>query len=562
MSFFDPSAKYRPFPSIDLPHRKWPQKSLRKVPKWCSVDLRDGNQALIQPMNIQEKLKFFKLLVQMGFKEIEIGFPSASKLEYDFTRKLIEDKLIPSDVTLQVLTQAREPLIEKTYEALKGAHKAIIHLYNSTSELQRRVVFKKDRQAILQLAVQGAKWVKEYSHKMQSEKVTFEYSPESFTGTELDYALDVSLAVMDVWKPTKEHPMILNLPATVEMSSPNIYADQIEWMCDHLPSREKWIVSVHTHNDRGTAIAATELALLAGADRVEGTLFGNGERTGNCDLLTLALNFYSQGIHPKLNFHEVDRIIEVYETCTKLPIHPRHPYAGELVYTAFSGSHQDAIAKGMKAKEQSKSSYWEVPYLPLDPKDVGRDYESIIRINSQSGKGGAIYLLEKEFGFLLPKEMGVEFGQMVQRHLDQQNIEMTSEQVWNLFKEAYLEKKEPLEFIQLERVEISKKNPDQKTVLVGVKQHGSLKKIEGEGAGILEAFINGLNNVLQEKLNILDYEEHALGEGSNVSAVCYIKLSTSLNKTFFGIGVDSDIMASACKALISAYNRFKALPHK
>jgi len=432
----NPKHRYKNYPPVDLPDRTWPNRQLKKVPIWCSVDLRDGNQALVQPMNLKEKLKMFQLLVEMGFKEIEIGFPSASKMEFDFTRKLIEGRYIPEDVTVQVLTQAREALIEKTYEALKGVKRAIVHVYNSTSELQRRVVFKKDRQAILNLAVQGAKWVKEMSHSLNQSEIIFQYSPESFTGTELNYALEVSLAVMEVWKPTLADKMILNLPATVEMSSPHIYADQIEWMCSHLPARDKMIISAHTHNDRGCAVAAAELAILAGADRVEGTLFGNGERTGNCDLLTLALNFFSLGIDPQLNFSPIDKVIEMYETCTKLPVHPRHPYAGELVYTAFSGSHQDAIAKGMKAIEESKTGLWEVPYLPIDPKDLGRDYESIIRVNSQSGKGGSVYLLEREFGFSLPKDMQAEFGKLIQSVLDQKNVEISPDRIWKVFQQS------------------------------------------------------------------------------------------------------------------------------
>ncbi len=549
----NPQHRYKDYPPVDLPGRTWPSKQLKKVPIWCSVDLRDGNQALVQPMNLKEKLKMFQLLVEMGFKEIEIGFPSASKMEFEFTRKLIEERYIPDDVTVQVLTQAREHLIEKTYEALKGVKKAIVHVYNSTSELQRRVVFKKDRQAILNLAVQGAIWVKEMSHSLKNSEITFQYSPESFTGTELDYALEVSLAVMDVWKPTKSNKMILNLPATVEMSSPHIYADQIEWMCSHLPAREKLIISAHTHNDRGCAVASAELALLAGADRVEGTLFGNGERTGNCDLLTLALNFFSLGINPKLNFSPIDKVIEVYETCTKLPVHPRHPYAGELVYTAFSGSHQDAIAKGMKALEESKTALWEVPYLPIDPKDLGRDYESIIRVNSQSGKGGSVYLLEREFGFSLPKDMQIEFGKLIQSVLDQKNIEISPDRIWKVFSKEYLERKEPLSFVRLD--EVSSKDEVTKSIRATLKYNEEEIKIHGEGTGILHAFTEALSHKLKQSLKILSYEEHALGEGAEVAAVAYLKVKVKNEKPLFGLGVDADITLAAMRALISAYNR-------
>lgn len=536
---------------IDLPNRQWPNRQLKKAPIWCSVDLRDGNQALIHPMNLEEKLRFFKRLVEMGFKEIEIGFPSASKLEYDFTRHLIENKLVPDDVTIQVLTQAREELIEKTVEALKGAKRAIIHVYNSTSTVQREIVFKKDRSQILKLAIQGAKWVKEKSAALQKTQITYEYSPESFSATELDFALEVCTHVMEVFKPTKEHPMILNLPATVEMSTPNLYADQIEWMSTHLPNRDRVIISVHTHNDRGCAVAATELALLAGAERVEGTLFGNGERTGNSDLVTLALNFYSQGIHPKLHFNPIDPIIEMYQTCTRLSVHERHPYAGELVYTAFSGSHQDAIAKGMRARDERKSHLWKVPYLPLDPKDVGRDYESIIRLNSQSGKGGAVYLLEREFGYLLPKAMQKEFGQKVQSFLDEHHIELSSTQVMELFSKEYLEQVEPLSLINWQT---SFAKGEEKTVLAKILNREVELQIEGQGVGVLDAFLNALKKYLEKSLAIEEYHEHSMGSGSEVSAVCYIHLKVN-HKLGFGLGIDPDITTAAMKAIFCALNR-------
>ncbi|MCH9633461.1 MAG: 2-isopropylmalate synthase [Chlamydiae bacterium] len=555
MKFINPTQKYQNYPPIDLPDRTWPSRHLKKVPIWCSVDLRDGNQALVQPMNLKEKLKLFQLLVEMGFKEIEIGFPSASKLEYDFTRILIEENYIPDDVTVQVLTQAREALIEKTYEALKGVKRAIIHVYNSTSELQRRVVFKKDKQSILNLAVQGAKWVKERSSSLQGSEIIYQYSPESFTGTELNYALEVCTAVMEEWKPTIDHKMILNLPATVEMSSPNVYADQIEWMCQHLPGREKVIISTHTHNDRGTGVAAAELSLLAGSDRIEGTLFGNGERTGNCDLLTLALNFFSLGISPKLNFSPINQIVETYETCTKLQVHPRHPYAGDLVYTAFSGSHQDAIAKGMKALKTSKTGYWEVPYLPIDPEDLGRSYESIIRVNSQSGKGGSVYLLEREFGFSLPKEMQMEFGKVIQSFLDKENVEVSPQKIWEIFSNEYLERNEPLIFNSLDHIHTVEK--DKKEVQATLTLNGETIQVKGEGTGILHAFIEGLSKKIKVALNILSYEEHSLGEGSDVAAVAYLKVNIKNKKILFGLGVNEDITLAAIQAVISAYNRFE-----
>ncbi|KKW10532.1 MAG: 2-isopropylmalate synthase [Parcubacteria group bacterium GW2011_GWA2_49_9] len=439
------TKKYKPFPQVAITDRTWPDKTITKAPRWCSVDLRDGNQALKVPMNLEQKLKMFKHLVDIGFKEIEIGFPSASQVEFDFARTLIEQKLIPEGVTIQVLTQAREELIKRTCESLRGAKRAVIHMYNSTSELQRRVVFRMNREEVKNLAVTGTQWVKKYSAQyLKGTDVQFEYSPESFTGTELDFAVDVCTAVMDAWKPKVGEKVIINLPNTVEQATPNIYADQIEWFCRNFPYRKQAIISLHCHNDRGTAVAATELALMAGADRVEGTLFGNGERTGNVDIVTLALNLYSQGILPELNFSDIDRSIEVYKECTDLPVHPRHPYAGELVFTAFSGSHQDAINKGFIAMKASKSHTWEIPYIPMDPKDVGRSYDGIVRINSQSGKGGVAYILEREFGYRLPKPMHPEFGKVIQRISDETGKEVLSKTIQDAFLSEYVKENGPI----------------------------------------------------------------------------------------------------------------------
>ncbi|GAB4337713.1 MAG: 2-isopropylmalate synthase [Desulfobulbaceae bacterium] len=555
--FRDKIRKYRPYPKIELPDRTWPDASITKAPAWCSVDLRDGNQALIQPMSLEEKLEMFNMLVETGFKEIEVGFPSASQVEFDFTRVLIEKDLIPEDVTIQVLTQSREPLIKKTFEALRGARKAVVHLYNSTSTLQRNVVFRMSRGEIIELGVKGARLIREEAEKTATD-IRYEYSPESFTGTELDFALEICEAVMEVWEPDAENRIIINLPATVEMSTPNIYADQIEWFIRHMKNREHAIISLHAHNDRGSAVAATELALMAGADRVEGTLFGNGERTGNVDILTLAMNMFSQGIDPGLDFSDINRVIDVYERCTKLPVHPRHPYAGELVYTAFSGSHQDAINKGMAAFEKNPDQPWAVPYLPIDPKDVGRTYESIIRINSQSGKGGIAYVMDREFGFKLPKEMHPEFGAIVQKVLDEAGGELPAEAVYKTFQREYLSA-EPC--YKLKGFNVVKRHLDEEEdrstaeVEAVVLVDGKEETIRASGNGPLDAFCEALRSGLGLTFTLQAYHEHALSGGSSSKAVSYIMITDRDEKPFWGAGVDTDIIVASIKALLSAMNR-------
>ena len=555
------TGKYQPYPTVALPDRTWPGKTISKAPAWCSVDLRDGNQALIQPMNLQEKLEMFQMLLAIGFKEIEVGFPAASKVEYDFLRLLIEKGYIPAGVMPQVLTQAREKLIHRTFESIAGAEAAVVHLYNSTSVLQRRVVFKKDKKAIIELAVQGAKMILAEA-KNSDVRVHYEYSPESFTGTELDYALEICEAVLDVWQPTPENPVIINLPATVEMSTPNVYADRIEWFCRNLKARDRVIMSLHAHNDRGCAVAATELALLAGGDRVEGTLFGNGERTGNVDILTLALNMFSQGLDPQLDFSDINHVTEFYERCTRLKVPPRHPYAGELVYTAFSGSHQDAINKGMAAHNRAGGKLWEVPYLPIDPQDLGRSYESIIRINSQSGKGGVAYIMEQEFGFKLPKEMHPEFGRIVQGVTDQSGEELSPAMLYRTFDETYLEARHG--WCTLKSLEVLKRHFDPRgkdsfaevaaTITLGDKEYA----IHAEGNGPLDAFCNALRTQLQIDFTLHAYSQHDLGRGSSSRAVCYIEILDDEDSSFWGVAVDSDIVVASIKAVLSALNRSQA----
>lgn len=551
-------TKYKKYPCIKLENRQWPDKEIEKAPIWCSVDLRDGNQSLPIPMNVDEKIKMFKMLVDLGFKEIEIGFPSASNTEYSFLRKLIEDNLIPDDVTVQVLTQAREHLIEKTFEALSGAKKAIVHLYNSTSTLQRRVVFGKSREEIIDIAIQGAELLNFYKAKYPETKFTFEYSPESFTGTELDYALEICEAVLNVWKPTKENKAIINLPGTVEMATPNVYADQIEWFCRSLSNREAVIVSLHTHNDRGTSTAASELGLLAGGDRIEGTLFGNGERTGNLDLLTMGMNLYSQGIDPELDFSNMNNIIQIYEECTKLTVHDRHPYAGKLVYAAFSGSHQDAIRKGLLAMKAENNPLWEVPYLPIDPHDVGREYEEVIRINSQSGKGGAAFIMESQFGFMLPKSMHEEFGKLIKDKSDGSGTELSADQILEIFKDEYLNRKQPYKLKSYEIQSVQDVETDTNTVNIEalVAVEGVEKKIEGSGNGPVDAFFNALHDYNINGCNFISYDEHALDGGSKSRAVCYIQIENK-GKRYFGVGVSENIDTASLNALVSAINRAK-----
>ncbi len=550
--------RYRRNPVVNYPEREWPNKEIEKAPIWCSVDLRDGNQALIDPMVVDEKIEMFRFLIELGFKEIEIGFPAASQIEFDFLRQLVDRKLIPDDVVVQVLTQCREELIDRTFEAIEGCKQAVVHIYNSTSTLQRDVVFNMDREHIIDIAVRGTQMVKERAKNFPG-RIILEYSPESFTGTELDFALDICNAVQREWQPTPENPMIVNLPSTVEMNTPNVYADQIEWMIKHLENRESLVISVHPHNDRGTGVASAELALLAGADRVEGTLFGNGERTGNVDILNIAYNMFSQGINPELNIERVNDIIEIYERCCKIPIHPRHPYAGKLVFTAFSGSHQDAINKGVKAMKERGSEYWQVPYLPIDPSDIGRQYEPIVRINSQSGKGGVAFVMDTYFGFKLPKAMHKEFAKVIQ-NLSEKQGEVSPEEIMAAFRAAYLDKKEPIHFRSMKVDDLGEdahEDFDTKVTVV-YTDHGVEKTFQATGNGPIDAVKRGLAIDLGMKVKILDYEEHALQSGSNSQAAAYIHLLDSeTGNVTYGVGVSSNITRASVRAIFSAVNRLE-----
>ncbi len=546
-----PKGKYKPYPKIDLPDRKWPDNTITKAPRWCSVDLRDGNQALINPMDMTKKLELFALLLKLGFKEIEVGFPSASKVEFDFLRKLVDDNLIPDDVTVQVLVQAREHLIAKTFEALRGVKKATVHLYNSTSIAQRKIVFAKTQDEIIKLALEGVDLVKKYEADHDGE-IFLEYSPESFTGTELEFAARISNAVTARWGISEKRPVIINLPATVEMATPNIYADQVEWMGRHLDNREHVIISTHTHNDRGTSIAATELALLAGADRVEGTLLSNGERTGNVDIITLALNMTTQGIDSGLDFSDVNEVVKVVEKVTELPTHPRHPYVGELVYTAFSGSHQDAINKGLAYQQAKEDPFWEVPYLPIDPADVGRTYESIIRINSQSGKGGVAYILEKNYGYHLPKAMHPEIGRIVQALSDEKGRELSPQEILELFQKTYFQVKEHISF---KDVSLSSDNGRSKCLLTYTTEDGKTITAEGEGNGPIDACKNALMKNYTNDFAIKSYSEHSCGDKSTAKAVAYIEIQTQETLSCFGVGADNDITIASIKAMFCAINR-------
>jgi len=556
--------KYRPYPPINLPNRSWPEKKIDKAPTWCSVDLRDGNQALIQPMSLEKKLEMFALLTHVGFKEIEVGFPSASQVEFDFTRQLIEKKLIPDGVLIQVLTPARESLIRKTFESLKGAKEALVHLYNSTSTLQRRTVFKMSRKEIVDLAVHGARLLKAEEKKYPETVFKYEYSPESFTGTELSFALEICEAVMEVLQPTPENKVIINLPATVELSTPNIYADSIEWFCRNMADRDSAIISLHTHNDRGCAVAATELALMAGGERVEGTLFGNGERTGNVDIITLALNMFTQGVDPELNITDINGLIDTYERVCRLPVHPRHPYAGELVYTAFSGSHQDAINKGMHEYDEANSGIWEVPYLPIDPSDVGRTYESIIRINSQSGKGGVAYVLEKDFGFKLPKAMQPEFGKIVQAVTDREGRELLHQEIYTTFENEYLSLSSPYELhtfnVVKRHINVGEKESraDVEAVLL---VNGEETTISASGNGPLDAFCSALKQQVTGDFKLTSYHEHALNGGSSAKAAAYIEIKAPSGIVSWGTGVDTDIIIASIKAVLSCLNRLDLSLH-
>ena len=586
-----PIEKYRPFAPIDLPDRRWPGVVIESAPLWCSVDLRDGNQALIEPMGRERKWRMFEALVRMGFKEIEVGFPASSRTDFDFVRELIDSGRIPDDVTIQVLTQARDDLIRRTMDSIRGARCALVHIYNSTSTLQRRVVFGKDRAGIVDIAVEGTRLIRELTAAMPETQVRLEYSPESFTGTELDFALSICEAVMDVWGPTPDDPIILNLPATVEMSTPNIFADQIEWFGRHIRDRDCVILSVHPHNDRGTAVAAAELAVMAGADRVEGTLFGNGERTGNVDVVTLALNLFSQGVDPELDLADINELVRVAEFCNRLPVHPRHPYAGDLVFTAFSGSHQDAIRKGLtalwgsgsmgsssptgsagstrstSATRSMSATHWEVPYLPIDPVDVGRTYEAVIRINSQSGKGGVAYLLERDRGFDLPRRQQVEFSQIVQGIVEETGRELTSDEIADAFEREYLSSGAFSVEGHREDTLVGHDGRESRTISAVVSHSGVEHVVQGRGNGPIDAFVNGMARHFGLGVRVSDYREHSVGQGADAVAVAYVEvvcgdISTSSPSAdasdaaaFFGVGRDSDIVTASLRAVISAVNR-------
>ncbi|TAL01098.1 MAG: 2-isopropylmalate synthase [Rhodospirillaceae bacterium] len=547
-----PIQKYLPFAPIDLPDRRWPGRTITRAPQWCSVDLRDGNQALVEPMGPERKARMFAMLVKMGFKEIEVGFPAASQTDFDFVRQLIDGDMIPTDVTIQVLTQAREELIRRTFESIRGARRAIVHLYNSTSTLQRRVVFGLDQAGIRDIAVAGARIVKSLVATVPGTEVVLEYSPESFTGTELPFARDVCEAVMDIWQPTPANKIIFNLPATVEMATPNVYADQIEWFDRNIKHRACVLLSAHPHNDRGTGIAAAELAMMAGIDRIEGTLFGNGERTGNVDIVTLALNMFSQGIDPMLDLHNVQEIVETVEYCNQLPVHPRHPYGGELVFTAFSGSHQDAIKKGFAAMAASNSKLWEVPYLPIDPKDIGRDYEAVIRVNSQSGKGGVAYILQTDHGLDLPKRFQADFARTIQGLADASGKEITSDTIWKAFDETYLK---PGRFAFVRHVTLPQRPPhESRRIEATLMVEGAERTIAGEGNGPIAALVDAINREYGVAIEIVDFREHALTSGASARAAAYVEAKVN-GTTRFGAGIDTNTVAASLKAVLSAVNQ-------
>ncbi|WP_426416191.1 2-isopropylmalate synthase [Aestuariirhabdus sp. LZHN29] len=550
MTAFD-HRKYKPFPPIKLSDRQWPDRVIDAAPYWCSVDLRDGNQALMEPMSVEQKKRLFLLLVDIGFKEIEVGFPAASQPDFDFLRLLVDEKLIPDDVTVQVLTQAREPLIARTYEALIGVKSAIVHMYNSTSTVQREQVFRLDTDGIKQIAVDGARLLVEYAARYPQTRWTFQYSPESFTGTELEYAVEVVDAVTDIWQPSVDRPAIINLPATVEMSTPNVYADQIEWFCRRVARREALQISIHTHNDRGCGVAAAELAVMAGADRIEGTLFGNGERTGNMDIITMAMNLYSQGVDPKLQLGAMDRISRTYKECTQLPIHPRHPYVGELVFTAFSGSHQDAINKCLAGYQPG--DYWQVAYLPIDPADLGRSYQEVIRINSQSGKGGVAYVLDREFGLQLPRWMQIDFSQRVQQRAEQEATELSPESIWQLFKESYVARKLPY---HLEGYQVTRRDK-QDSLVAEVSVGGKPVSMAAAGGGVVDAFVQALQGHSEHRIGVVEYSEHAIGQGEDARAIAYVLLTVN-GERVCGVGISEDIVNASLSAILSALNRSAA----
>tara|TARA_B100000676_G_scaffold80916_1_gene80923 strand:- start:1104 stop:2777 length:1674 start_codon:yes stop_codon:yes gene_type:complete len=547
----DIAKKYKPFSSVELRDRTWPDKKITKAPIWCSVDLRDGNQALIEPMGHEKKVKMFELLCSLGFKEIEIGFPAASQTDYDFVRYLIEEKKIPNDVTIQVLTQSRQHIIEKTFESLIGIDKAIVHFYNSTSALQRKVVFDDDEEGIKKIAIDGALLIKELSKKYNKTNWRFEYSPESFTGTEVDFAAEVCNEVVNILKPCSDEKIIINLPATVEMSSPNVYGDQIEWMIRNLDNREDVIVSLHPHNDRGTAVGAAEIGVMAGADRVEGTLFGNGERTGNVDIVTLALNLLTQGVDPELELNNINHVIREVEYCNQLPVHPRHPYAGDLVFTAFSGSHQDAIKKGLSAISQSNNPYWEVPYLPIDPSDLGRTYEAVVRINSQSGKGGIAYILEKDHGVSLPRRLQISLSTKIQKVADETGKELLSHEIWDIFDKNFIQGPNKAELISFELNTI---DGGKDSIKVEAKLKQNKLEFSGSGNGPIDAMIQGINEKMGLNLSVTDYHQHSLGTGSDAKAVAYIEVSDG-NKTRWGVGIDENTIRASLRAIMIGFDK-------
>ncbi|WP_306118554.1 MULTISPECIES: 2-isopropylmalate synthase [unclassified Roseitalea] len=550
------ASKYRPYPPVDLPDRTWPDRTITRVPIWCSVDLRDGNQALIEPMGHERKTRMFALLLAMGFKEIEIGFPSASQTDFDFARWCVEEGNVPDDVSLQVLVQCRPELITRTFESLDGARRPIVHFYNSTSELQRRVVFGKDVAGIRQIATDAAKMITDMAARAGGG-YRFQYSPESFTGTELEVALDICNAVIEIVRPTPDNKLIINLPSTVEMSTPNVHADQIEWMCRNLDNRENLIVSLHPHNDRGTAIAATELALMAGADRVEGTLFGNGERTGNVDIVTLALNMFTQGLDPKLDISDINRIRDVYEHCNQLAVPERHPYVGELVYTAFSGSHQDAINKGMKAIRQSDMAVWEVPYLPIDPADVGRTYEAIIRINSQSGKGGIAYVLHADYGLNLPRNLQIEFREIIQAITDREGTELSAQRIYDEFIATYVSPPQPRIRFVSHTTAPDPDEPDGRIVDAELTDGNDRVCIRGHGTGPIDGFVDAIARHYGIAMTVKSYSEHSLQQGSDATAICYMEMEHD-GRTVFGVGINRNIVAASLEAVVAAVNRVRA----
>ena len=553
----NPSAKYRAFPQVDLPNRQWPSQTITKAPRWLSTDMRDGNQALIDPMNAEKKQRFFDLLVKVGLKEIEVGFPSAGATEFDFISGLVQQDKIPDDVFVQVLTQARQDLIEKTFESLRGAKQAIVHVYNAVSPAWRRIVFGMDRPEIKQIAINAAKLLRDEAAKQPNTDWHFEYSPETFSTAELDFSLECCEAVMDILQPTPEKPLILNLPATVEASTPNIYADQIEWMCRNISRRDSVVISLHPHNDRGTGVAAAELGVMAGADRVEGCLFGNGERTGNCDLVTVALNLYTQGVHPGLDFSDIDEVVQTVEYCNQLPVHPRHPYAGELVFTAFSGSHQDAIKKGFAAQEARNDEIWDVPYLPIDPKDLGRDYEAVIRVNSQSGKGGVAWVLQQDKGLKLPKRMQADFSRVVQEAADSSSRELNAADIWECFQDHYrLKPGQPINLITYERS--GSIGGSDRSFIGRLEIKGEEHSISGRGKGLISSILAALRDEAKIEFDVVDYNEHAIGSGTDVNAAAYVECKTPDGRTFFGVGMDEDVATASVQAVLSAANGLMA----